>query len=405
LGIPNLNSLSITINFVNLVKECVRRLGRPTQVGAASALLDRVPSATKNDIEVTYDTSYKPKLEMTWIRLPSWRQYPQSSALATYRRDVRRSVDQEFGDKVFSKGLFDDNATKKGLAPVAGLQAISTAFTAQPVAGSENATKTAQFNGLQFPQIPAFILCCFQKSSDVYNLQNPFFEFGKIDVPAAPGDYTNMWGDRAIPGADPYDTDAHKNLIFQGDIATFAVRAAHLKVADQKIACRYIQTNQASNCSIQQLEVQIQSAIGSWSFRESKFPYIQDRDLLWKRHRMNCCDDYMPAGRGAWASNESCALLACNDFLLGLSSSPGVTMPCIIDIKVKYANKASQPSGLCFSNGQVKGKMVFEDVMVGVPIVCAMFNSQILSIASSSAVLSAQSFSQSTFQSAISQQG
>ena len=113
----------------------------------------------------------------------------------------------------------------------------------------------------------------------------------------------------------------------------------------------------------------------------------------------------MKAGRGKWQDRESCALLSCSDFLLGLSTGPGVVFPIILDVKAKFANRSAVDSGLCFTNGQAKGKFVFEDIMVGQPVLVGLFNSNIISIASSSAVLSAQAFSQSTFASAVSQQG
>jgi hypothetical protein len=92
--------------------------------------------------------------------------------------------------------------------------------------------------------------------------------------------------------------------------------------------------------------------------------------------------------------------------LLGLGgASPGVVFPIILDIKAKFANRAAVSSGFCFSNGQAKGKQVLGDIMVGDPVVVGCFNQQIISIASSSAVISAQAFSMSTAASALSQQG
>jgi hypothetical protein len=155
-----------------------------------------------------------------------------------------------------------------------------------------------------------------------------------------------------------------------------------------------------------QIDIRIQSGIGSFSFRTTTgTPYLQDRDILWKRHLSNCCDDYMPQGRGKWQDRCCCALLSSSDFLLGLQTSSGVIFPVLIDVLVKFANRAAVSSGLAYTNGQTKGKQVYEDFMIGDPCVVALFNKQILSIASSSAVLSAQAFSQSTYAAAISQQG
>jgi hypothetical protein len=119
----------------------------------------------------------------------------------------------------------------------------------------------------------------------------------------------------------------------------------------------------------------------------------------------NCCDGYCKAGRGKWQDRASCALLSCADFLLGLQTGPGVVFPIILDIKVKFANRSAVASGLCFTNGQTKGQQVYDDIMVGTPVCVGLFNQHILSIASSSAVISSQAFSQSTYAAAVAQQG
>jgi len=170
-------------------------------------------------------------------------------------------------------------------------------------------------------------------------------------------------------------------------------------------AGRYIAQNQDSNAAIMQLDITVQSAVGSWSFKSSDYPYLQDRDMLWQKHVTNCCDDYVKAGRGKWQDRASCVLLSCSDFLLGLSTSPGTVFPIILDIKCKFANRSAVCSGLAYSGRQCIGKQTFDDIMVGDPVVVACFNQQILSITSSSAVLSSQAFSQSTTASALASQG
>ena len=72
---------------------------------------------------------------------------------------------------------------------------------------------------------------------------------------------------------------------------------------------------------------------------------------------------------------------------------------------MKVANRSYYKGGACYTTGQVKGQMCIEDFIVGTPVCVGLFNQQILSIASSSAVLSSQAFSQATYASAIAQQG
>jgi len=411
LGIPNYNQGQITYNFRNLMKTIVRRLGRSNGytntagVAAADGATARVAGHTYiagdlPSLTVTYDTSYAPRLELTYIRLPSFRSYPQSSALSIYRRDVRRSAKQTIGNKVFGGGLFDDGADKTGLKPIGALHDAPTISTLGPIAGSAASSVDVEFNGIQFPQVPNHLFIVFEKSSDVYNLKNSIHTgLDLVAPPAAAGDYALKWTVGAVRN------------VFNGHVAATAAVSGQLaantvgSIFNEEVASRYIAQNQASNAAIMQLEITVQSAVGSWSFRSDKYPYVQDRDLLWKKHAQNCCDDYMKAGRGAWQDRASCALLSCSDFLLGLQTGPGTVFPIILDVKVKYANRASVSSGLCYTTGRTKGKMVFDDFICGTPVVVACFNQQILSIASSSAVLSAQAFSQSTFASAVSQQG
>ena len=174
-------------------------------------------------------------------------------------------------------------------------------------------------------------------------------------------------------------------------------------VFDQECAARNIAMAQDSNAAIMQIEIVVQSAIGSFSFRDSSSggPYLQDRDVLWRRHLRNCHSQYSKAGRAVWQDRECCALLASSDFCLGLSTSPGTQYPITLDVKVRFANRASYRGGACFSTGGQKGQMQFEDIMIGEPTLVGLFHQNVLSIAASSAVLSSQSFSQATTAAAL----
>ena len=158
---------------------------------------------------------------------------------------------------------------------------------------------------------------------------------------------------------------------------------------------------QDSSAAILQLEIVVQFAIGSFSFRDTQAPFLQDRDVLWRKHVRNCHSQYSPAGRSSWQDRECCALLASSDFCLGLASSPGVQFPVTLDIRCRFANRAAYSGGACFTTGSSQGKMSFEDIIVGEPTLVGIFSQNVLSIAASSAVLSSQSFSQATAAAAL----
>jgi hypothetical protein len=255
-----------------------------------------------------------------------------------------------------------------------------------------------QWNGIQFPQPPNAVFLVFQKGSEVYNLQSPIYGIDTVSPPTANGDYRAKWG--TIAARNVFADHNASNAALTAFVGATTVATTF----NQEVASRYIATNQASNASIMMLEITVQSAVGSWSYKSTgNYPYTRDRDDLWQKHVANCCDGYCKAGRGKWQDRASCALIGVEDYLLGLATSPGTVFPVILDIKCKFANRAAIASGLCYTNGQTKGKQVHDDIICGTPVVVGLFNQQILSIASSSAVISAQAFSQATTASALAQ--
>ena len=415
LGVANLNQGQITFNFKDLIKNIVRRLGRPTLVGAANAAgtgqaaLGDAAGGYAKDIDITYDDSTVPKLYLTYIRLPAFRTYPERSVITVYRRDARKALNQAF-PKTFAASLFDSAGEKKGLQCGVELSAQPSTLTLASPPTSALADKdkfTVQWTGLQFPQVPNQIFIVMQKSSEVYNLKNPanVTLLKKTLAAGAPGQVVK-WEEGEGADRNGFDNVAHA-------AASLVLRAAAGGAADadgtiryaSEIAGRYIAQNQDSNAAIMQLEITVQSAVGSWAFKSDSYPYLQDRDMLWQKHTTNCCDEYMQAGRGKWQDRASCVLLSCSDFLLGLSTSPGTVFPIILDIKCRFANRSAVCSGLAYAGPQCVGKQTFDDIMVGDPVCVACFNQQILSITSSSAVLSSQAFSQSTTASALASQG
>ena len=166
---------------------------------------------------------------------------------------------------------------------------------------------------------------------------------------------------------------------------------------DMALAARNIAMAQDSNAAILQFKMTVQSAVGSFSYGDTEAPYLQDRDDLWRKHLYNCHSEYGSKGRQVWQDRESCLLLGASDWLIGMGASPGSQFPVTIDCTLRFANRAAYAGGACFSVGTgSRGQMVFEDAIIGEPVMVACFDSQILSIGESSAVLSAQVFSQQT---------
>ena len=399
LGIPNLNQGNITLNFKNLRKEVIRRLGRPRLVAGADAYLSQTANIAADDLTVSFDTTKVPVLELTYIRLPSFRNYPANAVLQIYRNDCRPAdlgQGGKYGEQVFPKGLFDG-------MQLTGLRCNGTAYggsdyTIRPFTADRSKYEfDAVWTGQQFPQVPDYLFFCFQKSSDVYTHKNPLKDLSHVVK-----EYTITPDNQAATNVR-LDTHGHAALTIAKGGGNNAIQTAVSADAafDQYLIDRFIAQNQASNAAIMQIKITVQSAVGSWEFRANSEPYLQDRDLLWRRHAQNCNDEYMKAGRAAWQDRGSCALLSSSDFLLGLSTGSGVVFPIILDVRIKFQNRSAVQSGALFS-GQVNGACIFEDIIVGTPVMVGLFQKQQLTIAPSSAVLSAQNLSQSTFAAAVS---
>ena len=146
LGLPHINQGTITLQFKDLMKNLIRRLGRPGNFAAATTRLTQ-RSIRGKDMEITL-ASYIPRLRFTYIRLPSFRSYPQTAALQIYRREVRRPQGTrsagDFGSHVYPYGLFGKAHAaaggEKGLkyaSGLAGAAAITTAIQGSAGAGAK----------------------------------------------------------------------------------------------------------------------------------------------------------------------------------------------------------------------------------------------------------------------------
>ena len=236
----------------------------------------------------------------------------------------------------------------------------------------------------------------YQKDPSFTNYNAPL---AGLDTVAPPGgaDYAPKFGTAVARGV--FDTAAHLNAA----VGTQFVGAYTQQTCfNQELAARNIAMSQDGQASITAVEIIIQSAVGSFAFRDTELHYMQDRDRLWNCHVRNCHANYCEAGRGVWADKESCLLLSSSDYMIGLNTSPGTVFPITLDVKVRFANRATHSGGACFSLGQgVKGKCQFEQIIIGEPTLVGCFHQNVMSIAASSSVLSAQAFSQATTAAAL----
>ena len=259
-------------------------------------------------------------------------------------------------------------------------------------------TKNVSFTGQVFPQPPSYLFLVYQKDPSYTTYDNPFLHMNKIAPPGAnyTAKYDYIAARAALTGAAALNLQTTTKIGADGSV--FNQEGAF----NTEIASRNIAMAQDSNACIVRFSCVVQSAVGAFAFRDSEAPYLQDRDRLWRAHVSNFPSQYAENGRGQFFDRECCLLLSSSDYLIGLETSSGTVFPITVDIECEFANRAVYSGGECFTTGcGVKGKMAFEDLIIGEPVLVGCFNQNVMSIASSSSVLSSQAFSQATTAAAL----
>ncbi len=198
-------------------------------------------------------------------------------------------------------------------------------------------------------------------------------------------------------------TDTHALRYATGSPQAAANSRTAERVTQSIAAERYISQNQDSNLAIDRLSILVQSSVGSFQVTDDAYPFLRDQHIMWDEHRRNCCTDYFEkSGFSDWQKRGCSILLSVSQYLHGLGSSAGVSFPVQISINVFFENKCAFISGLYANDPSVKGTIVWKDYIRARPVVCGLFDKQVLQIASSSAVLSALNMSQNNLTATLS---
>ena len=216
--------------------------------------------------------------------------------------------------------------------------------------------------------------------------------------------WTDMWKDASEPlhfihssdGLNVHPSAAGSNA---GKALTLENARDADKLARLQTAGRYIAQNQDSNLAIDRLSILVQSSVGSFQVTDDRYPFLRDQQIMWDEHRRNCNTDYfVKSGMADWQKRGCCILLSVSQYLHGLGSSAGVAFPIQISCDVSFVNKCQFIEGLYgYDEKGPRGAMVFKDYINARPVLVGIFDKQVLQVASSSAVLSAQNISQASF--------
>jgi hypothetical protein len=368
-ALAHMNSFSVEMLFEDLEQQLIRCISSASLADGGGRIFAN--SSTTNAIQcrIVGDQvgDRKPQLLTEWIRLPSWRQIPSTITASTYKITTHRATKQDPGDDVvvFAQTRAGVPAQTSCLPSVgrARNQAVDGARAGRsaPLALGTSAFIDATFSAVQSAQIPSYLFFCMQKSSKMFT-QEGFF-----------AKQASGWGAVAAGAAVAADTSR---------------QSAGLQ--------NYMYSrNQDANAQIADFELMIQSSIGAYVYSSDTYPYVRRQRELWTDHLKNVCEGYCGSDMLTWQKNNSCLLIRASDFARGLGS-PNSAMPVQITAKCKFINAREQIDGHAACALERHGVAVLRDFIAGVPCMAQIFDSNALTIASSSAVASSANLSHST---------
>ena len=374
LAIPNYNAGSLTILFKDLEKRLVRRLGR-TYTGGPGSNLGAGGYADNAQFKVEYDSSYQATLHLEWLRLQFFRNYPDAVSLMTYRT---QSYIQEMGPVsagaiVASDTYSPDNPSGRYLLP-SGPDFIACPESPSYLVSDANRFWDCTWQNLQFAQPPSYLFITAEKQSECLSFGEPA-QFTTLNLTGA--------GNASAATAAGQTT------------AALTITALNFN--------RNIAQNQDSNLAIVRVKILIQSSVGTWEHTSDNYPWKQDQQEMFNVHKRNCCQSYLEdSGMQSWQNRCCGLLLSSSEYMQGLGTSPGTAFPIQVTVEAKFMNKCSFLDGIKYSDHRASGAIVHRDYIQARAVVVGIYDKQVLQISSSSSVLSAQNFTQSTTASLLS---
>jgi len=160
--------------------------------------------------------------------------------------------------------------------------------------------------------------------------------------------------------------------------------------------------NTDSAAAVLQLELQVQSSVGSYSFSGDTFPFNRTKNRLWRDTIKNCVDGYCGGDIEKWHKHQCILVIAASDYMRGLAS-PGVAYPITLNAEVKFASRREYIDGTGGVSSLSVGTPVFQDKIAGVPVMLQIFPQQRLQLSASSGLLSSQNLSHAQAQQILSQ--
>ena len=382
-ALAHFNVCSLNLLFKDL-KECLfRNLSRGSLAAAANGNRDAGRLGGGVRVMLKPDSA---SLNIEYLRLSSFRGIPRNINLQVFRVAVHTpskethatspapsipaAVTRSTVNRVLPNALIciGSDPSDPANSIIAGAQGAAS-FRAQ-----DAQTMQVEWNSLVSAQCPQYLAFVLQKSSDVFILGNE----GAATVAGIPAPD----GAAANPALDDGQTKAVDSWSYTPGVP------ATTRTSQSGLDNYFLSRNSDANASIEQFELEIQSAVGSYVYADDTAPYLKTRKELFRDHLRYCVDDYLGGDFGKWSRHQCCLLLGADSFIRGLCT-PGSSFPISVNAKVKFASRRQYVDGHAVSS-EVNQIGVLRDVIQGTPVCLMMYTQGSLSLTASSAILSSQ---------------
>jgi hypothetical protein len=362
LALAHISSLQVDILFQGLRENLIRNISARL-IGAGNAL---VTGDVAGGIQVALSTAKPPQLLCRWIRLPSWSGIPSSINCQTYRIATHTATSKVGVGTVDIDAAVTRASVNRDLVDALPCVGVGRKRGSRCAQFSADKYLTAEWKNVVTSQPPQYLAFMLSKSSDQLCS-------GGVAADDSVGRQIADWeyaaGQVTANGDLPHG-DGRK----AGLLNYFGSRNS------DALAC------------ITQFELRVQTSIGAYTYAADAFPFIRNRQQLWRDHLRSCVDGYCNGSFAEYSKHSGMLLLSSDLWLRGISS-PNTSFPLTLSAKARFESRREYVDG--HSSAAVKGRFpaIQQDCIFGEPVMLMIYTGGSLQISPSSALLTSANLS------------
>ena len=360
LALCHISSLQVDILFTSLKENIFRNLSS-RYLGAADTI---AAGGSRGGIQVSLSTAKPPQLLCRWIRLPSWSAIPSSINCQTYRIATHTPTSTSPGAGVVAIAA---DQTRSGIGELTNaLPCVGTGRKASGRCAPFDATRfiECEWKNLVSSQPPQYLAFILSKSANQLVLGDGSQVDGTADDCA--GKQINAW------------TYARGAALADGDVP-------HVRGDKAGLLNYFTSRNSDALACITNFEMRIQTAVGSYLYAAADWPYIRNRQQLFRDHLRSTVDGYCNGSFAEYSKHHGMLLLSSDLWLRGIST-PNASFPVTISAKCRFESRREYVDGHSCAAAKGRAPAVQQDCIQGQAVCCMIFTGGSLQISPSSSL-------------------